>query len=169
MKQKAIQKWSGTFFCAMFIASILSACSSTHKAVKPTADDIKDMVNSSQFVFVAERVSPMRSGTRNLTSRYTVEAKKDTLISYLPYFGQATQAPANMTGGGIEFTSLKFSYDAVLKKEGQWDVTIKPENNRDVQQMFFSIFSNGSASLRVTSTYRDPISFSGYLEKLKSK
>ena len=163
------KKWVSLSVGMLIVSCFFFSCSSSNKVEKPSADDIQDMVNSSQFVFVADRMSPMRGGTKTLTSTYTVQLIKDSLNCYLPYVGRATQAPINMTGGGIEFTSSKFSYDVVPKKEGQWDVTISPGDNQSVQKMFFNIFSNGSASLNVISTTRDPISFSGHLEKLKRK
>ena len=167
MKTKNIQEWIGISLGTILLSSILFACSSSNKAVKLNADDIKAMVNSSQFVFVANQVSPLRGRTRNLTSRYTVNVSKDTVDCYLPFFGHATQAPMDPSQGGIQFVSTKFSYDVVAKKENQWTVTIKPGDNTSVQQLFFTIFSNGSASLSVISTYRDAISFSGHIEKRK--
>lgn len=169
MKIESLKKWIVVSVSMLIVSCLFLSCSSTHNASKPTADDIRGMVNSHQFVFVADRVSPLRGRTKSLTSRYDVEVMKDSLNSHLPYFGRATQAPMNMTGGGIEFTSSKFSYDVVSKKEGQWDITIKPQDNSEVQQMFFSIFSNGTANLNVTSSHRDPISFSGYVEKIKGR
>jgi hypothetical protein len=165
MKMINFKKWGAV----SVVLCLFFSCTSAQKASKPTADNIKNMVDSSQFVFVADRMSPMRGGTKNLTSHYAVTLMKDSINCYLPYAGRATQAPMNMTGGGIEFTSSKFSYDVVSKKEDQWDITVKPEDNNDVQQLFFNIFSNGSANLTVTSTHRDPISFSGYVEKIKGR
>ncbi len=169
MKVENIQKWVIMSLGTLILSCFFISCSSTHKAEKPTATDIKNMVDSSNFVFVAERMTPMRGGTKTLTSHYTLTLMKDSINCYLPYVGRATQAPMNMTGGGIEFTSSKFSYNVVNKKEDQWDVTIKPADNSDIQTLFFSIFSNGSANLNVSSTSRDPISFSGHLERVKSK
>lgn len=167
MKTKNIQKWVGISLSLILLSCILFACSSSKKIVKLNSDDIKDMVNSSQFVFVADRVLPLRGRTRNLTSRYTVNLTKDTLNCDLPFFGQATQAPMDPSQGGIVFVSNKFSYDVVAKNENQWNVTIKPGDNTNVQQLFFTIFSNGSANLNVLSTYKDAISFSGHIEKRK--
>src|SRR5664279_4274207 len=53
----------------------------------------KNMVDSQHFVFVAQTASPLRGGFRNLTSIYDVRVRKDTLVSYLPYFGRAYIAP----------------------------------------------------------------------------
>lgn len=169
MKITIFTKWLSIPVGMLIVSCFFFSCSSAQKVTKPTADDIKAMVNSSEFVFVADRMSPMRGGTKHLTTHYTVTLMKDSLNCYLPYAGRATQAPMNMTGGGIEFTSSKFSYVVVSKKEGQWDVTIKPEDNSEIQQLLFNIYSNGSANLNVTSTHRDPISFSGYVEKIKEK
>ena len=125
------------------------------------------MVDSSQFVFVADRVNPLRGRTRYLTSSYDVIVKKDSLVCYLPFFGRAFQAPIDPSKGGIQFTSANFSYTISTKNENQWDVTIKPNDYADVQQLYFNIFDNGTANLNVVSTYRDGISFSGHIEKLK--
>lgn len=165
MKIINLKKWVGIPVGVLIFLCLFLSCASAQKASKPTVDDIKDMVHSSQFVFVADRMSPMRGGLKNLTSYYAVTLMKDSINCSLPYAGRATQAPMNMTGGGIEFTSSKFSYKIVNKKEGQWNITIKPDDHSDIQQLFFNVYSNGSASLSVTSTHRDQISFSGYLEK----
>ncbi len=49
---------------------------------------IKNLVDSQNFVFVAEYVSPVGRGRRPLTSQYEVVVSNDTMISYLPYFWQ---------------------------------------------------------------------------------
>jgi hypothetical protein len=169
MKTKAFQKWMGIPLGAILLSCIFFACSSSNKAVKLNSGDIKNMVNSSQFIFVADRVLPLRGRTRILTSRYTVNVSKDTVDSYLPFFGRAFQAPMDPSKGGIQFVSTKFSYDVVPKKEDRWDVTIRPQDYSDVQQLFFTIFSNGSANLNVISTHKDAISFSGRIEKRKDQ
>jgi hypothetical protein len=96
-----------------------------------------------------------------------VTVKKDSLESFLPYFGRAYQAPMDPSKGGIQFTSTDFSYNVETKGDNGWDVIIKPGNYNEVQEMRFSIFGNGSASLNVTSTHRDPISFTGHIERIK--
>ncbi|MGN6297433.1 MAG: DUF4251 domain-containing protein [Ginsengibacter sp.] len=44
--------------------------------------------------------------------------------------------------------------------------SVKPRDNSEVEQMRFDLFGNGTATLNVTSTDRDAISFSGRIEKL---
>ncbi len=152
-------------FTSLFI---FSNCSSTKKPSSYQGDlsasDIKDMVDSHRFTFVAESVNPNRGRFRTLTSRYDVRVSSDSLVSYLPYFGRAYTAPIDPSEGGIHFTSTDFSYDVTNNGSDKWNLLIKPKS-QDVRQLNFTIFGNGSATLSVTSNSREPISFNGHLQK----
>ncbi len=130
---------------------------------------VKDMVDSQRFVFVAQSVTPLRGGFRNITSDYDVTISKDTMVSYLPYFGRATVAPLDPAESALSFTSTNFSYTVTPRKKNGWDVAVKPYDKTDIQQFLFTIFDNGTASLNVTSIARDNISFSGYIKKAEKK
>lgn len=152
----------------MLVVSVsLVHCSSSKKSVDLTGDDVSKMVNNKNFVFVAEQVNPLRGRSRQLTSEYDVTLKNDSLVSYLPYFGRAYQAPMDPSQGGIQFTSTNFSYSSTPNKKGGWIVNIIPKDYQAVQHLTFTIFENGNASLSVTNTSRDPISFSGRIRKNK--
>ena len=130
---------------------------------------IKQMIDSHNFVFVAQSVTPLRGRFRNLTSEYDVKVAGDTMVSYLPYFGRAYSAPLNPSEAGLNFTSTNFSYTVSPHKKNGWDVVIKPKDNSDIQQFRFTIYDNGSASLNVTNISRDPISFNGAIKEEKKK
>jgi hypothetical protein len=166
MKTKNMGKIISFSFFALLISILLFSCSSSKNAVKLNSDDIRNMVDSSRFVFVAERVSPLRGRTRYLTSRYDVVVKKDSITCFLPFFGRAFEAPVDPSKGGIQFTSTRFSYNVSPKNNNQWQVTIRPNDYSDVQELFFNIFDNGTATLNVVNTHRDPISFSGHMERI---
>jgi hypothetical protein len=106
---------------------------------------------------------------RQLTSLYDITISKDSVLSYLPYFGRAYRAPYNPDEVGLKFTSTKFDYTKTPNKKEGWDILIKPKDNTEVQQLSFTIFDNGSASLQVLSANRDPISFQGYIRERKQK
>jgi hypothetical protein len=134
------------------------------KAEKQTA--IKNMVDNKNYVFEANYALPMRGGQKQLTSDYDLRVSKDSIIAYLPYYGRAYMAPVDPTEGGIKFTCTNFSYTTKLRKNGTWDITIKPRDKnitdwRDVQELTMNISPNGYASLQVVSSNRDPISFDG--------
>jgi len=169
MKTKNIRSFLKFSAIAVLLSALLFQCSSSKKTVSLNADDVKNMVNNKEFIFVADRVNPLRGRSRTLTSEYDVKINNDSLVSYLPYFGRAYQAPMDPSQGGIQFTSTSFSYEVNANGKNGWDVIIKPKDYQDVQQLSFTIFDNGSATLNVVSTQKDPISFNGNVEPIKNK
>lgn len=147
---------------SLSLATTLSAQDAKKDKKAEQAAAVKAMLDAQRYVFKAQSVNPTGSRFRQLnTTDYTVKVGKDTIESDLPYFGRAYSAPINPTDGGIKFTSTKFDYQLKETKKG-WEVTIKPDAG-DARQLFMTIFSNGTASLQVTSNNRQPISFNGYV------
>ena len=163
MKDKSVPLIIAIIFASFLI---ITGCSPSQKMAPLQSGEAYQLVDARTFNFIAENVSPFRGRTRYLTSDYGLRVSKDSLISYLPFFGRATQAPMNPSESGIQFTSTDFSYK-VEDKKNRKEVTIIPHDRRDIQQIFFVIFDNGTASLNVVSTFRDPISFNGHLVRLK--
>jgi hypothetical protein len=124
---------------------------------------IESLMTSKDFAFVAQSALPMAGRNINLTTIYGVRWSADTVVADLPYFGRAFVAPINPAEGGIRFTSTKFSYTISPKRKGGWDITVLPQDTRDVRQMFLSVSEEGYATLQVTSNNRQSISFRGYV------
>lgn len=131
------------------------------------ASGIVRAIETKNFIFKASSATPQRGRMRQLTSEYEVVVRPDTIISFLPYFGRAFTAPINPSDGGIKFTSTDFTYAAGEKKKRRWEIQINPKDVPDVTTLYLTIFDNGSASLRVNSINRTPISFNGYVEEGK--
>jgi hypothetical protein len=130
---------------------------------------VRNLVDSQNYIFIAQSASPMSGRLRQLTPDYDLKITKSSIVSYLPYFGRAYTAPLDPSKGGIQFTSKDFEYTATPRAKGGWDVLIKPKDYRDVQQMSLNISSTGYATLQVTSTSRQPISFNGYIRAPKKR
>lgn len=130
--------------------------------------DIQKLIQSKNFVFVAQYASPLGGRQINLTSIYDVKLSADTIVSELPYYGRAFVAPINPADGGINFTSTNFTYTVNDKKKGGWEITVLPKDTHDARQMFLTVSAEGYASLQVTSNNRQPIGFTGYITS-KSK
>jgi len=149
---------------AVSVAPVAAQESKKQKKEKKE-DAITALIQNQNYVFKAQNVMPMGGGTRQLTSEYDVRVTKDTVVSFLPYFGRA-YGYVDPNNGGIQFTSTNFTYTITDKKNG-WDILIKPTDAKSVQQMSFSIFNNGSATLQVISNNRQPISFNGFVTEIK--
>lgn len=132
------------------------------------AATVKNIIESKNFVFKAEYVSPTGGRNRPLTSEYDLSVNRDKVVSYLPFFGRAYTAPINPAEGGIKFTSTKFDY-TFSQKKNKWEIHIKPRDVSDVQDMYMTVFDNGRASLRVNNTNRQNISFDGYIIEAKAE
>jgi hypothetical protein len=130
---------------------------------------IKSLIEAKRFVFKVQTVLPTSGSMRQTTGEYDVKLYGDSLISYLPYFGRAYTAPMPGESGGFNFTSTKFGYSIKEKKKGGWEIFLRPNDVRDVREYYLSISEKGYATLRVTSTNRQPISYSGVIAPLKQK
>ncbi|MEO6671616.1 MAG: DUF4251 domain-containing protein [Ferruginibacter sp.] len=129
-----------------------------------TSKTVSEKIANKDFVFVAQSLSPMGGTLRILSSQYEVSVSADSVISYLPYFGNAQQAPSNSADAGIIFTSTEFGYNYEAAKKKSWDVNIKFRDQKNTTQFNFIIYDDGNASLNVNSLLRDPISLRGYIK-----
>ena len=134
-------------------------------AIAQSADEkvaaVKELVESKNFIFQAQTALPMRGSVRQLTSEYDLKVTPSAIVSDLPYFGRAFVAPMNPTQSPLLFTSRKFDYFTTPRKDGGWNIVIKPADHREVQSMTLSISTAGYTTLQVTNLNRDPISFNG--------
>lgn len=126
---------------------------------------VREWLESKNFIFKAESVIPARGRLRQLTSPYDLVVKPDTVVAFLPYFGRAYVAPIDPSESGIKFTATDFDYTVKPGKKERWEVTIRPKEAQDVQEMYLTVFNNGKASLRVNSVNRQTISYNGYVEE----
>jgi len=127
-------------------------------------------LDTKNYTFNAQSANPMRGTNINLTGVNDLQVKKDSIIAYLPYFGRAYMGVAyNPTQSPLQFTSTKFSYSSVTKKNDNREITIKLEDSKEVRQIIISTSLNGYATVMVTCNNRDPITFYGTLEETKAE
>jgi len=137
----------------------------TAMAQEKNPSNIQQAIETKNFVFKAESVTPQRGRMRQLTPEYDVVLRPDTITSFLPYFGRAFTASINSSEGGIKFTATNFDYTVSPKKKNRWEITIKPKDVNDVRELYLTVFDNGRATLQVSSNNRESISFNGFLQE----
>jgi hypothetical protein len=171
-KQPIIRSFLIFFFSATASLSINTIYAQDSKQAAENVKElaIKKMVDSQQFVFVAETALPTGGSSKMLTSDYDLKIKKDTIVAYLPYFGRAYNAGYGSTDGGIDFTSINFKYTKEDAKKGGWNISIEPKDTKDPsQKLSLYISKDGYGSLQVSSNNRQNISFNGYVREIKRK
>jgi len=101
---------------AALLATAILAFSFMAGAQEKDPAKVKAMVESKNFVFVADYVNPQSMRSRSLTtSDYDLTIKPGEVISYLPYFGRAYSAPIDGEGG-IKFTSKEFDRNSFARR-----------------------------------------------------
>lgn len=152
--------------CFHSYLAILTICifaSFSSKSQDQTAETVKALIESQNFVFKAETASPQGGSSRQLSPMYDLTVTRNSVIAYLPYFGRAYTAPIDATDGGIKFNSSLFDYKAT-KNKNVWDISIKPKDVNNVSQLYLVVYDNGRATLQVMNISRQDISFNGYIK-----
>lgn len=156
--------------CLILSFVVFTACSGSHKViVDPPLDAkaVRDLLDSG-FIFYPQYVNPMYGRRRDLSSGFEVRVAKDTLVSYLPFFGRGYTAPISPSDVDFDFTSTHFSYLIASAKRG-WTLSIKTTDQPSLREFYFRIFDNGGASLSVTSMDRSGIWYDGYITRRNRK
>jgi len=131
-------------------------------------EEIKAIVESKTFVFKASNANPMKGRTINLTSDYDVKITKDSIFSYLPYYGVAYSASYGGTDSPMIFDEPFETCDMEKTKNG-YRVEVSTKNGSDKLEFYFNVSESGSTTLSVSSINRQSISYYGNLEKIKEK
>jgi hypothetical protein len=147
-----------SFFTILMLLSL-----SPLKAQTTDAIVVQKMIETKNYKFVAQSLTPQRGGFRNLTSLYDLTVTEKSIVADLPFFGRAYIATMDPNDAGIKFTSTDFGYTTEKIKKG-WYITIKPKDARGVSELFLTIFNNGTASLQVQNINRDAITYNGYVK-----
>ncbi len=150
---------------AFFVLALLFAnvCGAQDK---PEAEAFKAGLENRSYIFNASSASPQKGGFVRLNPGYRIVVKGDTLVCDLPYYGRVYNASY---GGdaGFKFTSAKYEQTITPKKKGGWNVKIETNDLTANRRMFMTVFDNGSASLSITSSDRQSISYQGTVVLVK--
>lgn len=144
----------------VFLGAILFASGA---GAQDKSEEVKQLIQSKHFTFRAQSALSSRLGTRQLTSDYDVRLAGDSMATYLPYFGRAYSIPYGTNEGGIRFNSTDFTYQVKERKKGGWEILMVPKDAGDVRQLLLSVTKAGYATLNVTSTNKEPISYNGVI------
>lgn len=147
-----------------FTSVNLHAQDTKKKKQEAISQHIQAAIDSGKFVFKAQSATPSKGGVIQLTSGYQMNVSPEEIVSELPYYGRAFSGGYGGSDGGIKFTSKVFDYSVKPKKKGGWDVTIIPSDVSQIVKIFLSVTGSGYATMRITSTDRDAISYSGVIE-----
>ena len=131
-------------------------------------EEIKQLLNDKTFVFNATHALPMGGGSKYLNYDYDVMVKNDTVISYLPFYGVAYHVEYGARNLGFDFMQPLEEYKTEKKDDG-YVVDFEVDNGMDHLNYTFHISEMGYATLHVSSTHRQSITYYGNIDKLEEK
>lgn len=152
-------------FVIMLVIGLLSA-SCNKNQLPQQITEVQQFVSAQEFTFRAQTANPMGGRSIPLTGGYDLVIKPNSIDAALPFFGRA-YAPVDILAGGINFSSKRFQYSATAAEKGGWEILIRPEDVPEVQELRLNISTDGYATLQVTNTNRQAISFYGEITETK--
>lgn len=153
-----------TTYLSILFLFIFSSVFSQEKGEK-----LKKLIDAQEYTFNVTSATTQGGRTIQLTSEYDLIVSKDSITSFLPFFGRAFMAPYNPTDGGIKFLSKDFTYDKSVKKKSGWSIFIEPKDVDTVNSLRLNISENGYGTLSIISNQRASISFYGFVISNKKK
>lgn len=124
---------------------------------------IKQKIESKQFTIDVNRMVPMTGRSRSLTSDYSLKLKGDSVVSYLPYSGEAYSIPYG-GGKGLDFEAPIKDYSLTWGKKGVAVIKFNARTNEDNFSFRIQLFDNGSSSIQISPVNRQSITFYGNLD-----
>lgn len=168
MQRLSFQNRCWLFVIIIFTGTLFTGCSSTSKvSTTYTKEDIAAAINADKWISAVHYATPQYGRSRNITGSYDVQCKKDTVIFYLPYFGRTYSAMMSNSKNPLDFQTTDFTMAKEQKKEGEWEITLKPKDNTEIQNCIFNFYDNGSAKISITFINRSSIFFTGTVSPRK--
>ena len=125
IRYRYMKKYFVSIVLASLVVMTLGGCATSEERVARAAEQaakVKAALAARNYKIVVERMNPMRGSSRSVSFGYSVEVKKDSLISYLPYLGRAYQVPYG-GGKGLNFSESIGSYQESFMKNGKHHIS----------------------------------------------
>lgn len=142
----------------------LTTCALSKTVRNEQASAVKQQIESRRYKISVNRMLPGRGPSQYLSSSYSLTVKGDTVISYLPFIGQAYSLPYG-GGKGLNFESIITVYTVTFDAKGKAQISLQTHSENEALRYHIEIFDDGTSSIRVMSNNRQSVSFHGRLEK----
>lgn len=122
----------------------------------------KNLIESGLYTFIATSANTQKGRRIDLTTNYnSLKIDNAHVIADLPFFGFSQVS--NLKGdGGIKFDAENIDYKIEYNdKKHKITIKFKAENNAETFDLFLTVNSNATATLNVSSSQRDFMSYRG--------
>lgn len=127
------------------------------------------LINSKEFVFVAQRALPQGFRDMDLTTNPNfIEFKPDFIKSEMPFFGRGYSGIGYGGDDGLKFDGVPKEF-TIEKTKKTYEIKASVRGEQDVFRIMLSVFFDGSATLTINSNNRSAISYYGTIFKIEKK
>ena len=130
----------------------------------------RSLVESGSFRFIALRAFPAKGPTIDLATHHAVaEVLDESAKADLPYFGTAHGGVGySAESGGIVFEGpIEGMNLSVNEKKYRITLTFTVKSGRDNYKCIYTIMGKGSATLGISSSFREQISYDGRVSAIE--
>ena len=128
---------------------------------KETRKLVAEAVASRQIHIDVSTMNTLRYGSKTVSSDFFLELRGDTLCSFLPYWGEAYQAPMGSPSIGLNFEAPILRYAESRPKASKTQMELDVKTQEDIYHYLIDLYDTGESYVRIRSMNRDPISFDG--------
>ncbi|SHE47095.1 protein of unknown function [Mariniphaga anaerophila] len=125
--------------------------------------EVKNLIENQAFVFVPTHAMPLGGGSIQLSHSFEAEVNADSLISYLPFYGVAYHVEYGGRNSAFDFSLPLKNYEKEKDDDG-YLIKMEVKRNMDYITYTLRVSELGYATLNVTSTNRQAISYYGRIE-----
>jgi len=127
-------------------------------------EEVKNLIENKTFVFIPTHAMPLGGGSIQLSYTFEAEVKGDSIFSYLPFYGVAYHVDYGSRNSAFDFSLPIEKYE--MEEDGNaYRINLEVKNKMDYITYSMHVSEMGYATLNVTSTNRQAISYYGRIEK----
>ncbi len=152
------------FILLGMLAVLLSGCMTTAERAAEKARQkelLEQALSERQLTITVRSMHTQRYGSHQVTPDFRLKIMRDTVDSYLPYFGQAWSAGYGSDAQGLHFTAPMLDVRQSLMKHDVQRLEFAAKSREDIYYFIVDVYPNGRASISVRARDRDNISFDG--------
>jgi hypothetical protein len=132
-------------------------------------NQVKAMLDAKEFVFVAQRALPQGYKSVDLTTNPNfVKFHPDLIESSMPYYGRAYSGVGYGGDAGLKFEGKPEEF-TIEKGKKSYEVKAKVKGTNDSYTITMSVFTDGSATMNISSNNRSTISYNGEIKAPEPK
>lgn len=169
-----MKKIFALFFAAILLASCGSAYRMTQAEREALAADVAWSVDNQDMIIDITMIYPFRGPSIMTNREYSIVIHDGVIRTRLPFFGESRTSVIY----GVDESSIVLEDAPVedlvidrsrVDRNGQYDVFFQARRRQTIHYFSISIFDNGSCDIRVTTTGKTPMHYTGemYFEPVK--